>query len=98
MFLSRYILTKNSPLIRILIHKPSFLLTTVYTPLDYEYRHKNKGTGQVLVPRKYGVYKLDQKSYKMCTVLIDMKYTLNAHPHTHRSHQYHVHCLHHYSL
>ena len=89
---------KNSPLIRILIHKPSFLLTTVYTTLDYEYRHKNKGTGQVLVPRKYGVYKLDQKSYKMCTVLIDMKYTLNAHPHTHRSHQYHVHCLHHYRL
>ena len=76
-------------------------MSTVYTTLDYEYRHQNKGTGLVLILGKCGVYKLDQKNYKMCTASIDMKYTLkinNAHPHTHRSHQYHVHCLHHYRL
>ena len=34
-------------------------MTSVYTILDYDYRHKNKGTGLVLVPRKCGVYKWD---------------------------------------
>ena len=44
-------------------------MSTVYTTLDYEYRHKNKGTGLILVPRKCWVYKWDQKSYrnKVCT-------------------------------
>ena len=69
-------------------------LSSVYTTLDYEYGHKNKGTGLVLVLRKCGMHKLDQESYKMCTVPINVKYTLNAHPHAHRSHQLHVHCLH----
>ena len=32
-------------------------MTTVYITLDYEYRHKNKGTGLVFMLRKYGVYK-----------------------------------------
>ena len=32
-------------------------MSTVYTTLDYEYKHGNKGTDLVLVPRKYGVYK-----------------------------------------
>ena len=27
---------------------------TVYTTLDYEYRHENKGTDLVLVPRSMG--------------------------------------------
>ena len=36
-------------------------MSTVYTTLDYEYRHKNKGTGLILVPRKCWVYKWDQK-------------------------------------
>ena len=70
-------------------------MSNVYTTIDYKYRHQNKGSGLVLILGKCGVYKLDQKSYKMCTASIDMKYTLkinNAHPHTHRSHQYHVHC------
>ena len=47
-----------------------------YTTIDYEYRHQNKGTGLVLILGKCGVYKFDQKSYKMCTASIDMKYTL----------------------
>ena len=38
-------------------------MSTVYTSLDYEYRHKNKGTGIALVPKKCGVYKWDQESY-----------------------------------
>ena len=33
------------------------VMSTVYTTLDYEYRHKNKGTGIELVPKKCGVYK-----------------------------------------
>ena len=33
------------------------IMFTVYTTLDYGYRHKNKGTGLVLVTRKYWVYK-----------------------------------------
>ena len=34
------------------------VISTVYTILDYEYRHKNKDTaGIALVPKKYGVYK-----------------------------------------
>ena len=45
-------------------------MSTVYTTLDYGYGHKNKGTGIVLIPRKCGVYKRDQESYKMCTVPI----------------------------
>ena len=73
-------------------------MPTVYTTLDYGYRHKNKGTGMVLVPRKYGVYKRDQETYKMCTVPIDMKYTQNALPHTLKSHQCHAYCLHHSRL
>ena len=32
-------------------------MPTVYTTLDYEYGHKNKGTGLILVLRKCGVYK-----------------------------------------
>ena len=32
-------------------------MPTVYSTLDYGYRHKNKGTDLVLVPRKSGVYK-----------------------------------------
>ena len=43
-------------------------MPTVYTTLDYGYRHGNECTGMVLIPRKCGVYKLDQESYKMCTV------------------------------
>ena len=43
-------------------------LSTVYTTLDYEYRHKNKGTGLDLL-RKRWVYKSDQESYKMSTIL-----------------------------
>ena len=31
-------------------------MSTVYTTLDYEYRHKNKGTNLDLVPKKGGVY------------------------------------------
>ena len=50
-------------------------MSTVYTTLHYEYWHKNKTTGLVVVPRKCGVYKWDQKIYKMCTVLINMEYT-----------------------
>ena len=44
-------------------------ISTVYTTQDYECWHENKDTGLVLVPRKCGVYKWDQKSYKiMCIV------------------------------
>ena len=50
-------------------------MPTVYTTIDYEYRHQNKGTGLILILGKCGVYKCDQKSYKMCTVPINMKYT-----------------------
>jgi hypothetical protein len=32
-------------------------ISTVYTTLDYEYRHENKGTDLILVPRKYWEYK-----------------------------------------
>ena len=32
-------------------------MPTVYTTLDHGYRHKNGGTGMVLVPRKSEVYK-----------------------------------------
>ena len=32
-------------------------MPTVYTTLDYGYRHKNKDTDLILVPRKCGVYK-----------------------------------------
>ena len=39
-------------------------MSTVYTTLDYEYWHENKGTGLALVFRKFGMYKWDQKSYK----------------------------------
>ena len=31
-------------------------MSTVYTTVDYEYRHENKGTDLALVPRKCGVY------------------------------------------
>ena len=51
--------------------------SNVYTTIDYKYRHQNKGSGLVLILGKCGVYKLDQKSYKMCTASIDMKYTKN---------------------
>ena len=37
-----------------------------YRPL----RHRNECTGMALVPRKCGVYKLDQESYKMCTITL----------------------------
>ena len=73
-------------------------ISTVYTTLYYGYRHKNKGTGIVLVPKKCGMYKRDQESYSIQDVYsipIDMKYTQNAHPHTLKSHQCHVYCLHH---
>ena len=55
-------------------------MSTVFTTLDYDYRHKNKGTGLVLVPRKCGVYKWDQKSYwnKLRYVLYRSSYTQNA--------------------
>ena len=36
-------------------------MSTVYTTLDYEYKHKNKAIGQVLVSRKCGMYKWCQK-------------------------------------
>ena len=58
-------------------------MSTVYTTLVCQYRHKNKGTGLVLVLRKCGVYKSDQESYKMCTVTINMKYTKCSSSHTH---------------
>ena len=45
-------------------------MPTVYTTLDYGYRHRNKCTGMALVPRKCGVYILDQESYKMCTITL----------------------------
>ena len=53
-------------------------MPTVYTILDYEYRHKNKDTGLILVPRKCVVYKWDQKCYRnkvctSCTGLISRK-------------------------
>ena len=75
-------------------------MCTVYTTLDYEYKHKNKATGQVLVPTKCGVYKWDQKKYKISTIPI---YIENIATHkililTHRSHQYHVYCLYHSRL
>ena len=62
-------------------------MSTVYTTLDYGYRYKNKVTGIVLVPKKCGMYKRDQESYKMCTVPIDMKYlhTKCSSPHTQKS-------------
>ena len=59
-----------------LINLATMTMSTVYTTIDYEYRHQNKGTGLVLILGKCGVYKFDQKSYKMCTASIDMKYTL----------------------
>ena len=73
-------------------------MSTVYITLDYEYRHKNKGTNLDLVPKKGGVYKRDQESYKMCTVPIDMKYTQNPYPHTLKNHQCRIYCLHHSRL
>ena len=39
-------------------------MSTVYTTLDYEYKHKNKANSKVLVPTKCGVYKWDQKNTK----------------------------------
>ena len=60
------------------------IMSTVYTTLDYECRHENKGIGLILVPRKWGVYELDQRSYMISTVWIYIQYTQNAHPHTHR--------------
>ena len=65
--------------------------------LDYECTNEKKGTGLVLVPRKCGVYEWDQKSYMICTVLIYIEYTQNAHSHTHINHHY-VHCLHYFRL
>ena len=53
-------------------------MSTVYPTLDYEYRLKNKGTNLDLVPKKGGVYKRDQESYKMCTVPINI-YELSTH-------------------
>ena len=53
-------------------------MSTVYTTLDYGYRHRNECTGMALVPRKCGVYKLDQECCKMCTIVNDLvtKYKL----------------------
>ena len=48
-------------------------MPTVYTTLDYGYRHKSKGTGLILVPRKCGVYKWDQESYKTCRISINIE-------------------------
>ena len=54
-------------------------MSTVYTTIDYDYRHENEGTGLILVPRKYGVCKWDKKAtsymYGMVTVLIYVEYT-----------------------
>ena len=50
-------------------------MSTVYTTLDYECRHENKGTDLILVTRKCVVHKWDQKSYKICTVPIYIEYT-----------------------
>ena len=44
-------------------------ISAVDTTQDYEYRHKNKGTGLAVVSRKCGVYKWDQESYKRCTCM-----------------------------
>ena len=42
----------------------STILSTIYNSLrlDYEYKYKNKSTGQALVPKKYGVYKPCKKA------------------------------------
>ena len=86
-----YRLTWSTHKMLILTHtEVTNAMSTVYTTLDYEYRHKNKGTGLILVPRKCWVYKSDQESQKTCTVPVNMKYTQNAHPHIHRSHQCHA--------
>ena len=61
----------------------SSTISTVCITLDYENGHKNKQL--VLVPRKCVVYKWDQESYKMHTVLINMKHTQHAHPYTQKS-------------
>ena len=37
-------------------------ISTVYTTMDYDYRHKNIGTNLILVPRKFGVYICDQNA------------------------------------
>ena len=45
-------------------------MPTVYTTLDYGYRRRSECASISLVPRKCGVYKLDQESYKMCTITL----------------------------
>jgi hypothetical protein len=46
--------TETSPLLCYLLITTT--MSTVYTTLDYECRHENKGSGLILVPRKCGVY------------------------------------------
>ena len=84
----------NIATVLILIHtEVTNSMPPVYTTQDYEYRHKNKGTDLVLVPRKFGVYKWDHQSYKiLCTVtvLIYIEYAQNAHApsHTQKPHTF----------
>ena len=66
-------------------------MSTVYTTLDYEYRHENRGT--------YLVWYLESVPCRNETKETIMSST-NLHCYrvlilTHRSHQYHAHCLHH---
>ena len=72
------------------------VMSTVYTTLDYEYRHKNKGTGIALVPKSVGCTNETKRATRCVhAVSINMKYTQNAHPLTHRSNQYNVYYLYH---
>jgi hypothetical protein len=84
-------LSTHKMLILTHMHRSHQYLCHLFTPaLDYECRHENKGTDLVLVLEKYWVCKWDHKSCEICTVyrLTLSEYTQNAHPHTHRSHQY----------
>ena len=60
-------------------------MSTVYTTLDYGYRHKNKGTDLILVPRNCWVYKWDQKLQNVYSIDWHEVYTKCSSSHTQKS-------------
>jgi hypothetical protein len=45
-----------------------YYYVTCFTTLDFKYRHENKGTDLVLVPRKCGILKWDQRATKYACI------------------------------
>ena len=70
----------------ILTHsKVTNAMPTVYTTLDYGYRHGNECTGMALVPRKCGVYKMLILTHTEVTNVMPTVYTTLDYGYRHKN-------------